>query len=167
MTKRTFIYLEDVIAAKARTDGVKKIKWSLAEESTEFEFKWHTFYRPLLIKLMSLCAAALSLLSYLGIVGSMTGYHSRVSVYSQTVHQRDTTAAGAVIIVLIGISYSYVCTYSSYLDVPSPLFPSTDLFVDGRAYVTMWSVFQMRIANFMELLPGRLTPPKSLSFNSR
>ena len=112
MTKRMFIYLEDVITAKTRADGIKKIKWSLAEESTVSEFHWHTFYRPLLIKVVSLGAAALSVLSYLGIVGSMTGYHSRVSVYSQSIHERSTTAAGAVVLVLIGISYTYVSRQS-------------------------------------------------------
>ena len=106
ITKARWIYLEDVLAAKARKDGIKRIPWSLKEESTEWDYKWHTFYRPLLVKLVAVLCLGLSVLCYLGVAGAMAGYGTRVSVYATVLHSRNTDGVAAIVIIIVGLGYA-------------------------------------------------------------
>jgi hypothetical protein len=140
-TKITAYYYDDLVEATKRTDGIKRIKWSFAPESTEWEYTWHILVVPVLYRCLSVVCAMLSLFSYLGVIGTMNGVGPGVSVYFLAVH--DSSSSGSGICVFILLTLGYV------------------------AYVTMWSLFQMRLSGFMELLPGQLTTAKSLSTNSR
>jgi hypothetical protein len=140
-TKKLAYYYEDLVEATKRTDGIKRIKWSFAPESTEWEYTWHILVVPVLYRCLSVVFAMLSLFSYLGVIGTMNGVGPGVSVYFLAVH--DSSSSGSGICVFILFTLGYV------------------------AYVTMWSLFQMRLSGFMELLPGQLTTANSLSLNSR
>ncbi len=125
-----------------RSDGVRRIKWFYAkEDSEEWEYTWHIKVYPVLCRVGAVVSAALSLFSFLGIVGTLDGAGPLVSVYFLAVH--DDRASGTGIVVFILFTLGYV------------------------GYVTMWSLFQMRIGGFMELIPGQLTTANSLSVNSR
>jgi hypothetical protein len=140
-TKQRAYHYEDLVEALRRTDGVKKIKWSFSPESSEWEYTWHIRVFPLLCRGGALASALLSLFSYLGVIGTMSGVGPGVSVYFLAVH--DDRASGTGIVVFILFTLGYV------------------------GYVTMWSLFQMKITGFMELLPGQLTTANSLSVNAR
>ncbi len=140
-TKRIAYYLEDLIEAKKRPDGVKRIFWSLSgHESNEKEYMWHIVYLPLLYKLYALVVAVCSIFSFLGVICSMKGVHSNVSVYYTIVHSPTSTPAGIVIFVFCTLGYA--------------------------TYVTFWSLFQIRLEGFVELVPA-CTTPEALSFNVR
>ena len=138
-TKRLAYNLEDIAAASSRGD--KLIFWSLKnKESTPSEYTWFVVTRPLLYKLAAFVACIFSLFSYLGVICSMHGVSSKVSVYFMAVHDPDATGAGLVVFVLITLGYT-TC-------------------------VAFWSLFEMRLAGLMELVPF-YTTPESLSFNVR
>lgn len=138
-TKVYAYHLEDII--EARNSGRKTIKWSFAPESTEREYMFYVYYKPILYRVAAVLCAVLSIFSYLGVIGSMSGVSRDVSIYGIAVHSNQTSGAGILVFVLITLGYA--------------------------AYVTMWALFQMRIANMMELLPNQHTTANSLSVNSR
>ena len=74
-------------------------------------------------------------------VGTMHGVGPSVSVYSIAVHSSSASGGGICVFVLFTLSYA--------------------------TFVIVWSVFQMRIADMMELLPAQRTCANSLSVNSR
>ena len=140
-TKRIAYYLEDLIEAKKRPDGVKRILWSLSgHESNEKEYLWHIIYLPVLYKLYALAVAVCSIFSFLGVICSMKGVDPHVSVYYTIVHNSTSTPAGIVIFVFCTLGYA--------------------------TYVTFWSLFQIRLEGFVELVPA-CTTPEALSFNVR
>jgi hypothetical protein len=140
-TKRIAYYLEDLIEAKKRPDGVKRIFWSLSgHESNERDYMWHIIYLPLLYKLYAVFVAVCSIFSFLGVICSMKGVNSNVSVYYTIVHSPTSTPAGIVIFVFCTLGYA--------------------------TYVTFWSLFQIRLEGFVELVPA-CTTPEALSFNVR
>ena len=106
ITKREAYHLEDIMNARVRSDNIRKIKWSFKEESTESDFKWHTFYKPLWLKFLAFIYGSCSLLCYLGIIGSITGIGSNVSVFSLAIHDEKTTPVGIVIFVLLSLGYT-------------------------------------------------------------
>ena len=64
-----------------------------------------------------------------------------------------------------------VCSYCLLLCTPHTL-PWYGYLAASREYLIVsiyvqWSIFQMRIADMMELLPGQKTAPNSLSVNAR
>jgi hypothetical protein len=134
-------YYEDLLEAKARLDGIKSIKWSFDPESTEREYTYHIYIRPFLFRVLSLMSIAMSVFSSLGIVGTMNGVGKSLSVYATVIHAESTSGSGICVFVIITLLYP--------------------------AYVTMWSIFQMKIARVMEVLPGKRTTAPSLSVNSR
>jgi hypothetical protein len=141
--KRNAYYFEDVLEAmsnKAAPASERVIKWSLAPPSTPWQYNWHVTYKPLLFRLSALFAAVLSVFSYLGIIGTMNGVGPSVSVYFLAVHDDDSSASGICVFVLATLSHVI--------------------------FTIIWSVFQMKISNLMELLPGQTTP-SSLSVNAR
>lgn len=138
-TKVYAYHLEDII--EARNSGRKTIRWSFAPESTEREYMFYVYYKPILYRVTAVLCAVLSVFSYLGVIGSMSGVSRDVSIYGIAVHSNQTSGAGILVFVLITLGYA--------------------------AYVTMWALFQMRIANMMELLPDQHTTANSLSVNSR
>jgi hypothetical protein len=101
---------------------------------------WHVVYLPILFRIAAVLAAILSLFSYLGIIGTMSGVGPSVSVYFLAAHDDRSSGSGICVFVLITLWYA--------------------------VSVVIWSLFQMKIANFMELLPGQ-TMPTSLSVNAR
>jgi len=141
--KKNAYYYEDIIEAmgKSKSGGTETIKWSFAPESSTAGYKWHVFYKPLMYRVLAIVSAVLSVFSYLGIIGTMSGVGQSVSVYSKAVHADDTSGGGIVVFVLFTLGYA--------------------------AFVIVWSVFQMKIANMMELLPAQRTTANSLSVNSR
>lgn len=134
-------YYEDLLESVARGDGVKVVKWSFGPESTERGFNFHVFVLPIMYRVAALSCACLSIFSFLGVVGTMKGVGPSVSVYATAVHDDNASATGICLFVIFTLLYP--------------------------AYVTMWSIFQMKIARVMELLPGRRTTAPSLSVNSR
>lgn len=134
-------YLEDLVEASNRRDGVEQIKWSLKPESTRREYQWHLKVKPVLYRVAAVICACMSAFSYLGVLGGMHGVSTDVSVYSIVVHKDDTTGNGITVFVLLTLGYA--------------------------CYVTMWALFEMKIANFMELVTNQGTWPLSMSFNAR
>lgn len=138
-TKILAYQLEDIVAAKNAKSGV--IHWSLTDkDSTPFEYKWHTYYKPIAFKIAAIIFAILSIFSFLGVICSMHGVDNNVSVYFIAVHDADSTLGRITLFILITLGYT--------------------------AYLTIWSIFQMRLGGKMELVPHRTTP-KCLSFNVR
>lgn len=140
--KKSAYYFEDIIDAVGRTDcNPKQIKWSFAPESTPNEYTWHVIVKPAFFRVSAVVSAVLTVFSFLGIIGTMHGVGPAVSVYSIAVHSSSSSGGGICVFVLLTLSYT--------------------------TFVIMWSVFQMRIANMMELLPAQRTSANSLSVNSR
>jgi hypothetical protein len=138
--KRNAYYYEDILEAMGDKSGEKSIKWSLAPPSSAWDYNWHVTYKPLLFRLSALLAAAFSVFSYLGIIGTMNGVGPGVSVYFLAVHDDRGSASGICVFVLVTLCHAI--------------------------FTIIWSVFQMKISNLMELLPGQTTP-SSLSVNAR
>lgn len=140
-SKRRAYDQEDIALAAKRADGAKTIFWSLQnKESTAQEYSWHIVVRPVLNKALAGVAAVFSLFSYLGVIGCMKNVRNSVSVYYLAVHDPYATGGGVVIFILVTMGYC--------------------------VYVAFWSLFEMRLAGLMELVPG-CTTPESLSFNVR
>mmetsp|Transcript_7381 Transcript_7381/g.10461 ORF Transcript_7381/g.10461 Transcript_7381/m.10461 type:complete len:1010 (-) Transcript_7381:824-3853(-) len=143
VTKLLAYRLEDIVAAKNANNGQgsQVIRWTLVDQdSTRNEYLWEIRAKPILFKISAVCCAVLSLFSFLGVVCSMQGVSNNVSVYFLAVHDKVATPGGITIFILVTLGYV--------------------------TYITSWSLFQMRLAGLMELVPNRTTP-ESLSFNVR
>ena len=143
VTKLLAYKLEDIVAAKNANGGKgsEVIRWTLSDsDSTRNEYWWHSKIKPLLLKVAAVIFCFLSLFSFLGVICSMAGVSGNVSVYYLAVHNSQASTGGVAIFVLITLGYV--------------------------TYITTWSLFQIRLAGFMELVPYRTTP-ESLSFNVR
>ena len=139
VTKIDAYNLQDMVTAKNSDKNV--IHWTLLDkDSTEFQFKWLIIYKPILMKILCILCFLLSVLSFLGVVCSMQGVSSEVSVYFLAVHSPTTSLGAIAIFILLTLGYA--------------------------TYITSWAVFQMKIAYCMELVPYRTTS-LSLSFNVR
>jgi hypothetical protein len=140
-TKILAYTLEDIVAAKADM-GANTIHWSLYDKnSTVAEYNWHIKWRPIWMKVASVCCFVLSIFSFLGVVCSMMGVANEVSVYFLAVHDTDSGSRGGIaLFILITLGYT--------------------------VFITTWALFQMKIAGCMEMVPYRTTPV-SLSFNVR
>ena len=133
--------LEDICNARTRDDGQQKIFWSLYNrESTEADYRWHLKIIPLLYRVGAVLTALLAIFMLLGVIGSIKGVASNVSVYYTIVHSDSANATGIVIFVLFTLGYT--------------------------AYITLWSLLQVKVAGLMELVEGSTTP-ESMSFNVR
>ena len=87
---------------KHTKDGEKSIKWSFGREaSTGWQFYWHIYISPTLLKLLSVACSVLSVLSLLGVVGSITVVDYNVSLYWKLVHQVFQRGTAIVVFVLI------------------------------------------------------------------
>ena len=143
-TKLEAYYLEDVIDAMDRNDpahrkfdGVKRIRWSVKDkEGSEAEYFWLTTWRRYMYAIICLVWVLCSVFSFIGAICSMKGINPNNSVYFLAIQDDRATTGGIVIFIFFTIGYV--------------------------AYVTMWSLFQMRMAGLMDLVPGRTTP-ESLS----
>jgi hypothetical protein len=133
--------LEDVVAASTRADGKESIYWSLyAKESTRAEWLWHIKILPVLRRVGAVLALAVAIFMLMGVMGSINGASSAISIYYHIVHSDSATAGGIVIFVLFTLGYT--------------------------AYITLWSLLQVKVAGLMELVDGHTTP-QSMSFNVR
>lgn len=130
--------LEDIINSIDSTD--RTIKWSFKKHSSNLEYYWLIYVYPNLCKFFGLVFGATSILSYLSVIGSMKGIPFNVSPYFVVVHDETSTSIGIVIFVLLTLGY--IC------------------------YVTMWSLFQIKMEGIMELVEHS-TCPVYMSFNSR
>ena len=138
--KKESFYLQDILDSRDR--DVQKIKWSFGMgESTHKEWLWHVKFKPIFYKLASLVSWIMSFFVWFGLIGVISGYNSGISVFSIVVHTDGASMGGITVFVLLTLGYI--------------------------AYTTMWSLFQMRIANMMDIVPDQQTTPKSLSFNAR
>ena len=139
-TKVLAYNLEDIVAAKNNPDK-RTIYWSLLDkEGTESEYNYEIFRKPILLKIASVLCMVLSVLSFLGVICSMTGVDNNVSVYFLAVHNDNVRPAGIVVFILITLGYT--------------------------VYLATWSIFQIKLSANCELVPSRSTP-EALSFNVR
>lgn len=130
---------EDI--AKAKKGNSKSIAWSFRHEpGGAIEYYWFTIVRPILLRLCSLGCFVLTLLSFLGIIGSFKGVNYNASAYFVTVHDPTTTPVSIVIFILITFGY--------------------------MSSVTFWAMFQIKLSGSLEMVAFRTTP-ESLSFNAR
>jgi LMBR1-like membrane protein len=109
-------------------------------ESTVWEYYWHLYYSPILLRALSIVLGILSLFSFLGVISTMTGVSNSSSVYFQAVHRGTPSFSGVLIFILVTMGYA--------------------------VYVTLWALFQMQFAGMMHLVPHR-TSAVCLSFNAR
>eukprot|EP00595_Chromulina_sp_UTEXLB2642_P000739 CAMPEP_0196763202 /NCGR_PEP_ID=MMETSP1095-20130614/3632_1 /TAXON_ID=96789 ORGANISM="Chromulina nebulosa, Strain UTEXLB2642" /NCGR_SAMPLE_ID=MMETSP1095 /ASSEMBLY_ACC=CAM_ASM_000446 /LENGTH=748 /DNA_ID=CAMNT_0042115913 /DNA_START=674 /DNA_END=2920 /DNA_ORIENTATION=+ len=139
-TKLRAYQLEDLI--NAIKSGNRVIQWTMTKTtSSTFEYIWYCEVKPIVLKIVAFLAFCLSVLSFIGVVCSMKGVNSEASPYFNIVHD-NSSSTSASIVVFIFVSLGYTL------------------------YVTIWSLFQMRVEGMMELVEGRTTP-ESLSFNVR
>lgn len=142
-------FLEDVLAAISSNSD--NIKWTFAREEEEypfannlfktFEMPYYSKIQPVLFKFLGAVFGVISLLSYLGVLGSIKGVPLNTSPYFVAVHDQGTSGSGITIFVLLTLGYA--------------------------SYVTMWALFQMNISGVMELVGNKGTWPVSMSFNAR
>lgn len=138
-TKILAYELEDIVAAKNKNSGV--VHWSLTnKDSTHNEYLWYTKFKPYMLKFASISTFTLSILSFVGVICTMNGVSIRKTPYFKAIHDNNTTAAGIVFFIFLTLGYT--------------------------AYITFWSLFQMKLVGYVELVPGRTTP-EALSFNVR
>lgn len=138
-------FFEDLVDAQKSNqqvpDGHQKIKWTLRNtESSNFVYNWYIHRQPILWRVAAVMVAILSLLSFLGVVGSYKGVNPNVSPYFEAIHHPGATAAGVVIFIFITLGYTAINTF--------------------------WALNQFRFAGCMVLVPHR-TKAESLSFNVR
>jgi hypothetical protein len=139
-TKLLTYTLEDLIAAKNNPDA-HVIHWSLTDkDSTRWEYFYQIRLKPFLLKIAAIACAALSILSLLGVICSMTGVSNGVSPYFLAIHRDNITPAGICIFIFVTFAYTI--------------------------NITTWALFEMKLGAAMELVPGRTTP-EALSFNIR
>lgn len=105
-----------------------------------WEYYWHLYYSPILLRALSVVLGILSLFSFLGVISTMTGVSNSSSVYFQAVHRGTPSFSGVLIFILVTMGYA--------------------------VYVTLWALFQMQFAGMMHLVPHR-TSAVCLSFNAR
>jgi hypothetical protein len=142
-TKLTAYRLMDISEARKRhkTEGTQTIHWSLTNtQSTAWEYKWNVNYSPLLYRTLAVALGILSLLSFLGVISTMTDVPITSSVYYIAVHNGKGSFEGILIFILITMGYAI--------------------------FATLWALFQMQFAGMMYLVPHR-TSAVCLSFNAR
>lgn len=147
-TKLEAYHLEDIIDAMDRNDpehrkydGVKRIRWTVkGKEGSEFEYGWITVWKRWWNGFICFVWVVCSVFSFIGAICSMKGISPYNSPYFLAIQAEGASTSGIVIFILFTIGYT--------------------------TYVSMWSLFQMRMAGLMDLVPGRTTP-ESLSFNVR
>ena len=132
---------EDIHAARNRTDGVKEINWSFRQKPGGFfSYYWYTSLKPILLRCFAVMCAMLTVLSFLGIIGSFKGNSEETSTYFLAVEADTTTPSECVFFVFLTFGYMSV--------------------------VTFWAISQIRVSGTFEMVPFRTTP-ESLSFNAR
>lgn len=137
--QQTAYFLEDIIAS-SNSDS-KIIKWSTKPESSIIEYYWYVHMYPIIFRIFGFIFGVVSLLSYLGVLGSINGVPLNTSPYFVAIHDNKTTGSGIVIFVLLTLGYA--------------------------CYVTVWALFQIKISGVMELVSNHGTWPISMSFNAR
>ena len=132
---------EDIHVAINRTDGVKAINWSFrSKPGGPVSYYWHTTVRPIVLRCCAILCGMLTILSFLGVIGSFKGNSVDTSTYFLAVQADTTTPSERVFFVLL--SMGYMCV------------------------VTFWAISEIRVSGIMEMVPFRTTP-ESLSFNAR
>ena len=140
VVKYNAYFLEDMVGAIRRQDGVKKIFWNLKnEESTKLEYEWYIRIRPLCFQVSSVVAGIMSFLCFIGVICSIDGVAQKTNIFYLATHQNVSKGQIAMFIML---TLGYTC------------------------FVTMWSLFQMRLGGQMNLIRGKTTP-SSLLFNCK
>lgn len=138
-TKIRAYMLEDIV--KAKNENAAVIHYSLSDtDSTVKERDWEIKHKPILLRITAVLAGMMTLFSFLGVVCSMNGVSNSGSVYYIVVHRDGASVGGIAFFMLFTLGFT--------------------------TYITFWSLFQMRFAGMMELVPYRTTPT-SLSFNVR
>ena len=140
-TKLTAYTCEDIANARNRKDGTKEIKWSFRSNPGKgLEYSWFLNIKPLLLRLAALGAVVLTILTFLGIIGSFKGVSEEASTFFVIVQSDSTTPVSVVFFILVTFGY--------------------------LASITFWAMFQIKLSGSMEMVPFRTTP-ESLSFNAR
>jgi len=131
-------YLEDLVSCEG--NGV--VEWSFGQGTSSVRTaKWMYFWRPMLLKVAACTTGAISATFLLAYIGVMTGYSSGLSFFTLIVHSPTSHVGSVTVFCLATLGYF--------------------------SFVLFWSLGQMRVAGQMELIGGRETTPKSLSFNAR
>ena len=144
-TKLMAYYLEDIVNARNQNklSGEVCIHWSFSHPpSSALQYYWFVHVRPMILACASILCVCLSLLSFLGIVGSIQGVDFNVSLYWKIVHMGTHSGSGPGVVIFVLLTLGYI------------------------AAVTNWAMFQIKIAGSMEMVAFRTTP-ESLSFNAR
>lgn len=139
--KREIFALEDVVAAKHREGRTFRIPYAQGGESTVVSFMCQCYLRPVAGRCLSLLVILLCAAVSLAQVGVMAGQSSPVALLARGNH--DAGVPPSTLIVLNLLSLAFI------------------------AYVILFSLSQLRVADVMEIAPGRKTSPKSLSCHAR
>lgn len=134
-------FLEDLIDAVDRTDGIQEINWSFKPTSSYWEYVWFIKIKPIGYRVVAIACAIASICSYLGVISSIRQTPLQISPYFVVVHSDNITEVQIALFVLATIGYT--------------------------CYITAWALFRMRISKVMELVGNRVTWPIPMSINSR
>ena len=131
-------FLDDLVNA---SDETQQISWSFKPIGTHNEYIWYLYIKPILYKIFAVMFGILSICSYLGIMGSIQGIPKNISPYFVIIHSEGITDIQIVFFVLVTIGYT--------------------------CYITMWSLFSMKLSKVMELVKYNSTWPIPMSINTR
>jgi len=139
--KREVFALEDIVAAKHRADKVLRIQYANGGESRVTSFLYQCYIRPVAGRFLALVVIAMCCSVVLAEVGLMAGQASPVAVLSRGNHDPEMPPSDLIVLNLFYIAFI--------------------------AYVILFALSQLRLADIMEIAPEQKTTPKSLSYNAR
>lgn len=131
-------FLDDLVNASHST---KTINWSFKPESTHREYTWYLHVKPILYKLLAIFCGVLSMCTYFSAISNIDRVPKNLSPYFVIVHNNEISSIQLSFFVLVTIGY--VC------------------------YVTVWSLFEMKLSKVMELVHNNSTWPIPMSINTR
>lgn len=136
-------WLEDVI--NAINSNKNLIVWTFQENSQnklikKLEYCWYILILPIIFKILGVCFLGLSILSYIGVIGTIHSIPLDFSVYFITIHNKNITGSQIIVFVFFTLGYVY--------------------------YVVFWTLFEIKLSGIMELVDNT-TSQLSMSFNVR
>ena len=139
--KREVFAMEDIVAAKHRADKVLRIQYASGGESRVTSFLYQCYIRPVTGRFLSILVIGMCCSVVLAQVGLMAGQASPVAVLSRGNHDSAMPPSDLIVLNLFYIAFI--------------------------AYVILFALSQLRLADVMEIAPEQKTTPKSLSYNAR
>lgn len=81
-TKKKAYVSEDIVEAKKQLGGQPIIKWSLRPDpGGPLEHMWYTFLRPLALRILAFGCCGLTVLTFLGVIGSFKNVAEQTSTF--------------------------------------------------------------------------------------